>query len=86
MWKLRVYVGRRANGSPIQLSRTFHGRPEATDRELEHFVAEVIASREQALVDERVEAEAKRRGIRIRRNASGYSISATDLRRLMRVK
>lgn len=81
-----MYVGRRANGSPIQLSRTFHGGLQAAHRELEHFVAEVIESREQAVVDERVEAEAKRRAIRIRRNASGYVISATDLRRLMRIK
>lgn len=86
VWRLRVYVGRRANGTPIQLTRTFRGRSQAADRELELFVAEVTASREQALFDERVEAEANRRGIRIRRNASGYVISATDLGRLMRLK
>ena len=39
VWKLRVYVGRNANGSPIQESKTVHGGVRAADRELAAMVA-----------------------------------------------
>lgn len=50
VWRLRVYAGRRANGTPIQLSKTVHG-PEAkpgsgtrlADRELAKMVAKVAS-------------------------------------------
>jgi len=52
VWKLRVYVGRRANGTPIQVSKTVHAperRPGAgsrlADRELAKLVAQASAGR-----------------------------------------
>jgi integrase len=38
-WRLRVYVGRKPDGSPIQVSRTIHGGVRAADRELASMVS-----------------------------------------------
>ena len=38
-WRLRVYIGRRPDGSPIQVSRTVHGGVRAADRELASMVS-----------------------------------------------
>ena len=45
VWRLRVYVGRRPNGTPIQASRTFHGGSRAADAELRKLVEKVERSR-----------------------------------------
>src|SRR5271157_5258009 len=52
VWKLRVYAGRRPNGTPIQISKTVHApepKPGAgarlADRELAKLVAEVSAGK-----------------------------------------
>lgn len=41
VWRLRVYVGRDHNGSPIQKSRTFRGGSRKADDALRQFVTEV---------------------------------------------
>jgi integrase len=38
-WRLRVYIGRRPDGSPIQVSRTVYGGVRAADRELASMVS-----------------------------------------------
>lgn len=38
VWRLRVYVGRRPNGMPIQVSQTFRGGPRDADTELAKMV------------------------------------------------
>jgi hypothetical protein len=43
VWKLRVYVGRGPNGSPIQESKVIHGGVRAADRELAAMVAKASA-------------------------------------------
>jgi integrase len=45
VWRLRAYVGRRPNGTPIQASKTFHGGSRAADDELRRFVEQVGRSR-----------------------------------------
>lgn len=39
VWRLRVYVGRRPNGTPIQVSKTFKGGARDADTELASLVA-----------------------------------------------
>ncbi len=37
-WRLRVYVGRRPNGTPIQVTKTVRGGVRTADRELAQMV------------------------------------------------
>src|SRR6202007_1192149 len=45
VWRLRVYVGRRPNGTPIQVTRTVHGGVRKADSELADMVSKAGTGR-----------------------------------------